>query len=524
MQKIILKNPYFIIYSLFFMLTLSSCNSSLSGSLPEKLSKTQTSSLATLSFSKVQVHDNHLMFDLSLSKVSPLSINFYILLENSNGDSVQLANAKTICSELDYRDSFLDCSKHTKIYKWIFTSGKHKASIKLPLRQKNLDERFVLKVITFNTFIAKQNYKNTLTGKNTLFKTSSLVSTPDKLNLLENYGNLTVPVYLNTNNSFAIKYKVKQITAETIYLLGSKDSIATENADFVPSEGSFIINTDQNTREININILDDKIYEGSQSFVLTLISDQAIFDSNTEKHILITIDDDEEAPYLQISNSTFIEKNEVQNWPVSLSWPSELRLSFDYKLHSTWTNNAEISKDYSGDRGSVEFLNREIQKFIPVNIITDNIPEDTESFSLSIKKLKILQLSKNDSGLYTAFVTDTNTGVVPSAQFSAKSLNTTNGRSINIPIELKGPATSPVTVYYRSFSKTAMPSIDFEDKAGVLHFPASTKAYQVQNINIKILNTSFTGLQKASKEFYIYIEKVQNGKISTNRKININIL
>lgn len=526
MKKTIFTNSYFATSVLSLVLLLTSCNSSLNNET-KVLAKNQTTSLTTLSFSKVRIKNNHLLFDLSLSKTSPISINFYILLENTQGEAIALANSKTSCEELQYRDSFLNCSKHPQVYQWTFSSGKFTTSIKLPLQQEYLKENFVLKVLTFNNFITKHNRKNTLLGKNTLFKTASLVSTPDKLNLLENYSNLSVPLTLNVERSFSIKYKVQKITAETLYLLNTKNSIATENQDFIKDQGSLIINSDQPVRAINISVLDDEIYEGPQSFMLILISNQAIFEGHTTKNIVVTIDDDEEAPYLQISDFTSMEKREVQHWPVSLSWSSEVPLSFEYKLHSTWINDAESATDYLQRAGRVEFAPNVIKNFIPINIIPDDISEGTENFSLSVKQPPVLQLNIDEGeeeGLYTAFIADSSNQVVPSAQFSTQRLNTHPGRNLNIAVEIKGPITHHVKVYYRSFSQSALASKDFEDKAGFLYFPASTRQSQRQIINIQILNKTLINSNKARKSFYLYIEKVQNGKINTNRKVNIHIL
>lgn len=521
MKKTQFSNLRLNISLLIYFLLLASCNSSLNNTA-DLLPRNKTESLTTLSFSEIQIQNNDLTFNLNLSKTSPLTINFYIFLENTKGETINLENANFRCEDLNYNSSFLDCNKHSKLYKWTFTSGKHTANIRFPLQKKNLEENFTLKVITFNPLIAKANQENKLTGKNIFFKKNSLVQSPDILNILENYPNLYVPLILNTNRSFTIEYEIKKITAETLYLLNNTRSIATEDLDFIKSEGRFVISPDKPLHEININTIDDKIYEGSQSFVLVLKSNEAIFEGQRKKNILINIDDDEEAPYLQISNFIASEENNIQEWPVALSWPSEITLSFQYTLHSTWLNNAEQVTDYIPDTNQIHFPPHSTQQFIPISIVQDNVPEDTESFSLSITPSSALQLESYETSTYTAFITNTSEGLVPNVQFSTTHLNTKKGYQINIPVELKGATNTPVKVYYRSFSNTALASQDFEDKAGVLYFPPSAYS-QIQNIRLQILDKKSLE-HKTKKSFYLYIEKVHNGKISTNRKVDIHIL
>ncbi|MBE8162878.1 MAG: hypothetical protein HAW63_02705 [Bdellovibrionaceae bacterium] len=519
-KKIITLN----IYILAMLFLLNSCNFSLTDDF-QPLTKGKTASLTTIAFSQARIKNNDLLFDLSLSKTAPQSINFYIFLETAEGESIPLVNAKVVCETLQYSDPFLDCSKHTHLYKWRFTAGKHTASIKLPLQQRNFSKNFVLKIITFNTFISQQNHKSTIKGKNILLKPQTLVNTPDKINLLENYGSVQVPVELNTNDSFSITYSVQQITEKTIHLLDNHHSIATANEDFVPAQGHFDISPSQALQKLSINVIDDQIYEGAQSFVLSLYSDQAIFEGNRQKHILITIDDNEEAPYLQLSDFTTTETEDLQYWPVSLSWPSEVIVSFDYHLHSVEINNAEGDSDYISDRGHIEFASGETQKQISVQIVSDNIPEDTESFSLSILQTHIAQLQPNAPTNYTAFITDASSDTAaPSLAFSAPRINARKGHRVSIPIVLQGSTTTAVHVYYRSFSQSAKAEEDFEDLAGVLYFPASTKTYQVQNIIVNLLDNSLNSIKDVKKSFYLYIEKVQNGKIGTNRRVDINIL
>lgn len=522
----------FVRFYFFIFLFLASCNSALDNDIT-LLPKGKTNSAGTLSFSKVLIKNNYLSFDLLISKIHFRSINFYIFLEDASGKAIALDKAidgpLVSCKKLNYQDVFLDCLKHSHLYKWIFSAGEHKNSVVLKLKQKYLQNNFLLKVISFSPFVSKINHKNILQGRR-LNVTNSVVSSPNRLNVLENYLNLSALIKLNGSGNgsgsgsdeFLINYQLQAISNQTSHLLDSNYSAATENQDFTPSRGQFILNSENPLHNINLNILDDNIYEGPQSFILNLQSNQAIFENQHTKQILITIDDDEELPFLNINPFIATEQNQTQSWPVSLSWPSELNTSFSYQLHSLWANNAESGKDYLPDQGFVNFVPLSVNQFVSVNIIADNIAEGDEKFSLSVTNLQGAQLKTNVP--HTAMIKEASAQSVkaPLVQFAVKKLNTSPGREIKVPVEIKGLLTAPVKVYYRSLSsKTALSAVDFEDKAGVLYFPVSTKTYQKQNIIIKILNSN---QNRSKKSFSIYIEKVHNGKINKNRKSLITIL
>lgn len=512
------KTNFLVCYWVIFLF-LTACNTSLDSTIVAP-PKGKTSSASTLSFSKVLIKNNYLSFALAISKIHFRSINFYIFLEDSNGQAIELAGANLSCAKLKYKDAFLDCAKHSLLYKLTLSSGEHKTAVSLKLKRDYLQSNFSLKVVSFSPFVSNINHKNILKGRQVNFVNSSLVSAPDRLNVLENYLDLAVPVKLNTKGEFAIRYQVRAITGQTQYLLEDNDSAATTHQDFTPNQGSFVLNADNNLYNIKLNIVDDNIYEGSQSFVLTLTSNQPVFDNSYTKQILITIDDDEEVPFLNIKLFTASEKNQTQYWPVSLSWPSETAVAFDYQLHSTWTDNADNASDYLASTGSMYFSPLQIKRFIPVNIIADTIAEGDEQFSLSVSNLQGLQVKTNKA--YTSVIKDSSKNAAPLVQFATPTINARAGRRIRVPVEIRGLLTTPIKVYYRSVSDgTAVSAVDFEDKAGVLLFKASTKTYQVQHISINILNGEQTN---TTKNFSIYIEKVHNGKIDTYKKTTINIL
>jgi len=166
---------------------------------------------------------------------------------------------------------------------------------------------------------------------------------------------------------------------ETIVVnVGASEGNATEGADFNILSGSAVtFLPGETTAQVSVSVIDDGIFEGSESFTITA---QAATGEAVSGSLVVTIDDVDSVPVLSISSSTAIEGDDLV-FALSLSTPSQHTVVLSLEAGQ---GNATEGSDFGSVTGTtVSFLPGETSATVTVSTIDDALVEGTETFKLS---------------------------------------------------------------------------------------------------------------------------------------------
>ena len=286
----------------------------------------------------------------------------------------------------------------------------------------------------------------------------------------ENSGSLVVNVSLSkkTPDTVTVNYFTSDFTAKA-------------GSDYEPLSGTLTFLPNETSKNITVTIIDDSVYEGNESFHLTL--------KNPNKARLglrfkstITINDDEQAPpnlpTVYFSPIIYSESENVGtlNLKVYLSKPSNDTVRVDY-FTSDFT--AKAGSDYEPLSGTLTFLPKETSKNISITIINDNEHESLESFNAVLKNAVNANLSLGTK-IATILIIDDDQAPPsgPTIYFSPVVYSVEEGHTVSLNVYLSKASNNNVSVsYYTSEHKEgeglgskATAGSDYEPLSGTLNF------------------------------------------------------
>ncbi|SFB46063.1 MBG domain-containing protein [Algoriphagus aquimarinus] len=155
---------------------------------------------------------------------------------------------------------------------------------------------------------------------------------------------------------------------------------ATNTTDYTRSGSTIVIPIGELTGTIEINNVDDAIYEGDETVIVDISSVNNGLENGTQQ-VTYTITDNDPLPSLSINNVSVNEDAGVATFTVTLSAASERAASVDY-VSSNGT--ASAGSDYTAVSGTLNFAAGDLTKTIVVSITDDIIFEDSENFSITL--------------------------------------------------------------------------------------------------------------------------------------------
>ena len=208
-------------------------------------------------------------------------------------------------------------------------------------------------------------------------------------------GNMEVNVSLSsvasTNVSF--KYSIEDITT-------TKREDYTEKEE---SERTVTISAGTTSDSFTIPVINDALYEGNETFRLTLSNlVGANFSAGNELSQIFTIRDDE-GPTINIANTPLRVQENVAGGKfvvtVKLSNPFHSRISFPYSIRADGSASASSSdRDFvSSSYNPLTFVAGETEQTIEIDIVNDDRKEANETFSIEFTKILIGNFTINYS-------------------------------------------------------------------------------------------------------------------------------
>lgn len=323
-------------------------------------------------------------------------------------------------------------------------------------------------------------------------------------------------------------------TATTPITLGfaTSDGTAKAGLDYSATTGTLTFAPGETSKSITVPILNDTVYEGSETFDVTL--------NNPSSNVVLgdplglgTIKDDgtgpvppgvtpdDDRPLVTINDVQVNEAASKASFTVTLSNPSDLPVTVKY---SSVNGTAEAGFDYDAVLGTLTFAPGELSKTIDVPLKNDTVYEGAETFQIVLTDPTNATVTaagagvdstKDGTGVGT--ILDDGTGPVPPGVTPD---NDTPAASINdvvvneaagtatFTVTLTNAAKMPVTIAYASADGTATAGLDYTAVADTLTFaPGQTS----QTITVDIRNDI---VYEGSETFTINLSAPANATIA----------
>jgi hypothetical protein len=163
---------------------------------------------------------------------------------------------------------------------------------------------------------------------------------------------------------------------------------ATNGTDYQTLTGTATFNAGSDKATIDVNSIDDNIYEGSETVTLTLTDNPAVYQLAEIKSDTVTIADDDQKPVICISDAhpQFGKEGDPdaahRKFEIFLSHASDKTITVEY---ATVDGTAVGGSDFDSTAPTtLTFAPGETSKTVSIKVIDDNIHENEESFKVQI--------------------------------------------------------------------------------------------------------------------------------------------
>jgi hypothetical protein len=233
---------------------------------------------------------------------------------------------------------------------------------------------------------------------------------------------------------------------------------ATANADYANFTSNVTFSPGVVTRTITVPLVQDNVFEPDETFFVNLsnATNAGIGDSQGQATIL----NDDPVPSITITAPTFRPEGAAGtsgNMPfeVRLSNPSFQTITVSY---STAEGTATAGSDYTTTSGTVSFNPGETVKTVNVEVLGDNIDEQSETFSVNLTNPANATIAGAQA-----------TGTILDDDGPTMSINSvsvvegqTGSRNAVFTVTLSAPSVQGIAVSYSTSAGTALSGIDFQ--------------------------------------------------------------
>jgi hypothetical protein len=271
---------------------------------------------------------------------------------------------------------------------------------------------------------------------------------------------------------------------------------ATQNSDYVNTNGTLTFEPGETTKMITIPILDDKLDEFDETFTVKLLSASVGILQRALATCTI-LDDTDAPPSISANDISVIEGNtgfRSANFTVSLSDPSEKPITVNY---ATSDGTATAGSDYTANSGTITFNPGQTANTISVLYNGDNINEPDETFKVDLSSPQNATLARPQG---TATIVNDDTPIV--RLLTGGLINNENVTSgiATVTVTRTGDSSIPVTVKYSTSDQSgltpcqtnsngfASERCDYVTAAGTLRFAAGET---VKTIQIPLINDAY---------------------------------
>lgn len=323
------------------------------------------------------------------SSTSGNKINSFSVTEGSTSFSVDFnVSLDTNTSEANLTCEFIDIS----------TNGSDFVHSSLPINF-NIGEQHKSSSFQINgDSIYEDNETFTMrlkdSSNNLLHEINATLVNDDSYPLIS-ISNTNIGECNTSTISHTFSFQIQNQTDKNIsFNISSVDDSAIGGSDFSSTNKTFSIETtdwSSNTlsKDLNITIICDEIYESNESFKLKVSSLQNVATNTSEA--IVTIVDDEPIPTVTVSSSANYQSEDSGNdikFTFNLSPKSKFDTNIALDINQTFTDSfliATESKDYTISTKSINIPSNTNQAETTISIIDDTYYEFNETIRLNLK-------------------------------------------------------------------------------------------------------------------------------------------
>jgi uncharacterized repeat protein (TIGR03806 family) len=278
-------------------------------------------------------------------------------------------------------------------------------------------------------------------------------------------GSVVFPVSLSTPSGVNVTV-VYATTAGT----------ANSPGDFQAISGTLSIPAGQTSAQVSVPLTNDTAFEGNETFSLVLSSPvNAALGHNMATG---TIVDEDSAPELTIGDGSVTEDFSSIYLPMSLSSPSDGRVSFFY---ATVEGTATPGQDYSPAAGRYVIPAGVTSFNFAIPLAPDDVHEENESFTVEFSAPENCTLIQK---IATATIIDDDPEVRDDPVLSVASLSVGEGGAAAVTVSLSEATDRDVTVTYETRDGTASSGNDYTPVSGVIRIPASQATATISVVTV----------------------------------------
>ena len=250
---------------------------------------------------------------------------------------------------------------------------------------------------------------------------------------------------------------------------------ATNGIDYSTLSGSVTFAAGNSNAVININVIDDSVFEGNETVVLNLVANNSAYSLSTNTSATVTIADNDLPTITVVANDSSAAEavsGQIQNpgqFTFSRTGNTANALTVNFGLGGT----AISGSDYSALATSVTFAVGASTAVVNINVIDDAVVEGSESVFLEIIANSAYALGAARSASIT--IADNDLPIVPSmVEVSATdnvAAETTSGQIANLgQFTLTRVGTNTAIAVNYTLSGTAANGTDYITLNGVTNF------------------------------------------------------
>jgi len=276
--------------------------------------------------------------------------------------------------------------------------------------------------------------------------------------------------------------------------------------DYTLANGTATITAGSTTTNITATIVNDIIYESSETIIVTISSPtNAILGANTVHTYTITDNDTVSTIAFNTTSSNGLESVTAVTIPVTISAVSGADTTVDYTVTGTATGSGA---DYTLANGTATITAGSTTTNISLVIVDDAINELNETIIVTLSNPSGATLGTNTAHTYT--ITDNDTA--STIAFTAATLNGLESvTAVTIPVSLSLASYQDITVNYAVTGGTATGSgTDYTLASGVATI---TAGQTTTNISVTVVNDS---LQESSETIIVTLATPSNATLGTN--------
>ncbi|QLK47019.1 hypothetical protein DR996_18460 [Vibrio owensii] len=313
----------------------------------------------------------------------------------------------------------------------------------------------------------------------------------------------------DANFTVSIDQKADEDVVVTFTIGGDVDS-----DDYTaPNTYTVTIPAGQTSVDLDIETLDDGIYEGTENLTVTLTGTSGADSSlNTaSKEASVSVTDAQTAPKVSIvADQDSVNEGQTAGFTVSLDQVADEKVTVEFEYSGT----AQDGTDFTGV-ASIEVPAGQSSVDLDITTLTDGTYEGAESFTVTIKDVEGADATASTNN--SASVTINDAQQAPKVSIVADQDSVNEGQTAGFTVSLDQVADEKVTIEFE-YSGTAQDGTDFTGVASI-EVPAGQSSVDLD------ITTLTDGTYEGAESFTVTIKDVEgaDATASTNNSASVTI-